>query len=105
MAPYVCVSITGILAERTPRQILALEQANDTEADNGDTVQDPDIGIDVDSWKRNSEGLLIPPDDACKLEVLRACHDSGIAGHWGRHRTQELVARNFWWPNNDGKKK
>ena len=42
---------------------------------------DPDIGIDISSWKRNKEGLLIPLNKASKLEVLRACHDSGIAGH------------------------
>ena len=58
---------------------------------------DPDIGADISSWERNKEGLLIPPNEASKLEVVRACHDSGIAGHWGRHRTQEMVSRNFWW--------
>ena len=62
-------------------------------------LPDPDIGIDISSWERNQEGLLIPPNEASKLEVLRACHDSGIAGHWGWHRTQELVSRNFWWHN------
>ena len=61
-------------------------------------------GLDVSLWQRDDEGLLIPPemdandDGVCpKLEVLRMCYDSGIAGHWGRHRTQELVSRYFWW--------
>ena len=58
---------------------------------------DPDIGVDISSWERQEEGLLIPLNEASKLEVLQTCHDSGIAGHWGRHRTQELVSRNFWW--------
>ena len=58
---------------------------------------DLDIGADISSWERNKEGLLIPPNEASKLEVLRVCHDSGIAGHWGRHRTQEVIFRNFWW--------
>ena len=86
------------LEGRSPRQILALEQANDSEADNANSydTQNLDMGIEVDTWERNSEGLLTPPDDACKLEILRTCHDSGIAGHWGRHRAQELVSRNFW---------
>ena len=53
--------------------------------------------------KRNDEGLVIPPDEASKVEVMRTCHDSGIAGHGGRHRIQQLVARNFWWPPNEGK--
>ena len=62
-------------------------------------LPDPDIGIDISSWERNKERLLIPLNEASKLKVSRACHDSGIAGHWGRHRTQELVSRNFWWDN------
>jgi len=32
-----------------------------------------------------------------KLEVLRQHHDSQVAGHWGRHRTQELISWNFIW--------
>src|SRR5207302_1946127 len=32
-----------------------------------------------------------------RLDVLRQHHDSQVAGHWGRHRTQELVSRNFTW--------
>ena len=60
-------------------------------------LPDPDIGIDISSWERNHEGLLIPTNEASKVEVLRAGHASGIAGHWGRHRTQELVSRNFLW--------
>ena len=30
-----------------------------------------------------------------RVEVLRQHHDSQVAGHWGRHRTQELLSRNF----------
>ena len=29
--------------------------------------------------------------------VLRQCHDSKVAGHWGRDRIRELVSRNFVW--------
>ena len=32
-----------------------------------------------------------------KLQVLKQHHDSEVAGHCGRHRTQELVSRNFMW--------
>ena len=80
-------------------QILALESAYETSDMANGPVNDPEIeGIDVSTWEINKEGLRIPPNDAAKVEILRTCHDSGIAGHWGRHRTQELVARNFWWP-------
>ena len=42
--------------------------------------------------KRN--GLWLVPEEH-RLEVLPQHHDSQVAGHWGRHRTQELVSPNF----------
>ena len=100
-------------------QILALEQSSEPDdpligstTECGILPLDTNSELDVGSWARNDAGLLIPPDKSnkdggdlarpgstidSKLEVLRACHDSGSAGHWGRHRTQELVSRNFWW--------
>ena len=32
-----------------------------------------------------------------RLEVLWQHHDSQVAGHWGKYRTQELVSLNFIW--------
>ena len=32
-----------------------------------------------------------------RLEVVRQHHDSQVAGHCGRYRTQELVSQNFRW--------
>lgn len=29
--------------------------------------------------------------------MLRQHHDSKVVGHWGRHRTQEVIPRNFTW--------
>ena len=83
-------------------EILALEpilEEHELEGHDKVELQDPEVDeIDVSSRNRNNEGLLIPPDETAKLEVLRTCHDSGIAGHWGKYWTQEMVARNFWWP-------
>jgi hypothetical protein len=33
-----------------------------------------------------------------QLQVLQYCHDMPIAGHFGFHKTLELVTRNYWWP-------
>ena len=86
-------------------QIMALEYSLD-QSEAGEQAVPPDVELDASFWERTDAGLLIPPDSINlpesgdiypKLEVLRACHDSGMAGHWGRHRTQELVSRNFWW--------
>ena len=72
-------------------QLLDLgEDENDNEG-NADDIELE--GIDVSKWdKRN--GLWLVPEEH-RLEVLRQHHDSQVAGHWGRHRTQELVSRNF----------
>jgi hypothetical protein len=42
--------------------------------------------------------VYVPDDDAIKLEILRQCHDSPIAGHLGQAKTFELVTRDFFWP-------
>jgi hypothetical protein len=38
------------------------------------------------------------PDGPSRLEVLQYCHDSPLAGHFGVHKTLELVNRHYWWP-------
>ena len=55
-----------------------------------DDTADPDVaGINISLWESNPKGLRIPPNEAAIKGTLYACHDSGIAGHWGRYRTQE----------------
>ena len=51
---------------------------------------------DVASWERNQEGLLIIPPEY-RTTILHQCHDSQVAGHWGRHQTQEIISRDFIW--------
>lgn len=36
--------------------------------------------------------------DSIRLEVLRLCHDSLLAGHFGIEKTMNLVMRSYWWP-------
>ena len=42
---------------------------------------------------------LYIPDGSCRLQVLQHCHDSAMVGHYGVHKTLELVTRNYWWPD------
>jgi hypothetical protein len=42
--------------------------------------------------------LLYVPDGSSRLQVLQYCHDSPMAGHFGIHKTLELVSREYWWP-------
>ena len=71
-------------------QLLDLENDDVGEKD----VEDVELEeIDVATWEKKN-GLWVVPQEH-RLEVLRQHHDSQVAGHWGRHRTQELVLQNF----------
>eukprot|EP00833_Pecoramyces_ruminatium_P006384 jgi/Orpsp1_1/1180416/evm.model.c7180000073352.1 len=43
-----------------------------------------------------NERIYVPQD--CRLDVLKICHDSPSAGHFGIKKTTSLVVRDFWWP-------
>jgi hypothetical protein len=52
-----------------------------------------------------SDGLLmfrgkiyVPKDRDLRRRIVEQHHDTRIAGHAGRFKTLELVARNYWWP-------
>ena len=72
-------------------QLLNLE--NDYAGEEEDT-QDVELqGIDVATWEKKNGVCVVPQEH--RLEVLGQHHDSQVAGHWRRHRTQELVSQNF----------
>ena len=35
----------------------------------------------------------------CRSSVLKLCHDSPTAGHFGFKKTCNLITRDFWWPS------
>jgi len=72
-------------------QLLDLEEDDAEERRDADDVELE--AIDVASWEKKN-GLWVVLEEH-KLEVLRQHHDSKVAGHWGRHRNQELTSRNF----------
>jgi hypothetical protein len=44
------------------------------------------------------QGLIfVPPDDEIRREILSLCHDDPRAGHFGIHKTYELVVRTYYW--------
>jgi hypothetical protein len=47
-------------------------------------------------WK--DDKLVIPDIPSIKEKILHLCHDSPYAGHVGRNKTFDLVARLYWWP-------
>ena len=42
--------------------------------------------------------IYVPPTHDLRRRILEQHHDSRVAGHPGRYKTLELVARNYWWP-------
>jgi len=47
-----------------------------------------------------SEGRkYIPDSKALKLKVAHQCHDAKVTGHFGRHKTLDLMKWNYYWPN------
>ena len=49
-----------------------------------------------DAWK------LVVPKGSMRQRILREVHDSVLSGHLGRDRTEELLRRQYWWPNLHG---
>ena len=77
-------------------QLLVSEMVGTDESEDVE-MQEP-IADERLSWDKMEEsGLLLVPEDK-RVEILAEHHDSGIAGHWGIARTQELITRNYWWP-------
>ena len=41
--------------------------------------------------------LYVPKNKKLQEDIIKAHHDSCIAGHLGQYKTQELITRNYWW--------
>jgi hypothetical protein len=58
----------------------------------------------IEEWNTENGLLLhrgkiyIPKDKQLCNNIIQRYHNSLAAGHPGRHKTLELVTRNYWWP-------
>jgi hypothetical protein len=59
-----------------------------------------------DPWVFDSQGILrhkgrlyVPPEPSVRAEILQIHHDDPLAGHFGRAKTLELIARKYFWLN------
>jgi hypothetical protein len=66
-----------------------------------DIVKDKDKDFDVreDTVWCDDGRLYVPNDPDLRTQILKHHHDTYIAGHPGRFKTQELISRNYWWPS------
>ena len=70
-------------------QLMDLENDNAGEEED---VEDVELeGIDVATWEKKNGTWVVQQEHT--LEVLQQHHDSEVAGHWGKYRTQDLVSR------------
>jgi hypothetical protein len=71
--------------------------------------QDPAVKKALESkekvWEVTSDKLVVwkdciyvPIDRKLQEEIIHEFHDTPLAGHPGRYKTQELITRNYWWP-------
>lgn len=42
--------------------------------------------------------IYVPKQDELREHIIRLNHNVPLAGHPGRHKTYELITRNYWWP-------
>ena len=42
--------------------------------------------------------MVVPDDDEFRRQILHSRYDSSGAGHLGREKTLDLVARTLYWP-------
>ena len=43
--------------------------------------------------------LYVPDNEELRLRIIQGSHDTPAAGHPGRERTFELLARKYFWPS------
>jgi len=50
-------------------------------------------------WKdKESDKLIVPPDDGARRRLMKIWHNSLTAGHPGRDETTRRILRDFHWP-------
>lgn len=53
--------------------------------------------LDNGLWFYNGK-IAVPHDEDIQRDILSQCHDGPNAGHFGMHKTYELVSRTYYWP-------
>lgn len=68
--------------------------------DDGDTMVDRRITIE-DGLLVYEKRWCIPDSKELRQEIMTDAHDSRVAGHFGRHKTEDKIKANFYWPKMD----
>ena len=65
-------------------------------------TKDPDWHDHGDGIITYKKRIYIPYDKKLRQDIICEHHDSIVAGHPGRYKTQELITRDYWWPRIQG---
>ena len=58
----------------------------------------PDLSLQFkDGLYYHREQIFVP--EQLRVSVLKRCHDHLLAGHFGIHKTIDLISCSFWWPD------
>ena len=56
------------------------------------------LSMASDGLYEKGSAVAVPADKEIRRSIIRELHDSPYVGHFGIHRTHELISRHFWWP-------
>ena len=104
VAGFLCTSHAafGDAADSFVAALLNAQQADSDLEEHFDHVDDPEAtykpSLRQDKVLLLNDRIAVPSDDAIKLRILRQKHDHPTAGHPGRTKTMQLIARDYHWP-------
>ena len=75
--------------DQSAKKLFAQAESKDSEGEKGWRLHDGAL------YKGNA--LYIPGDKAVTAQVIRMHHDNPLAGHFGKAKTFELIARKYCW--------
>jgi transposase InsO family protein len=102
--PLVLAPMYTFIAHPSEDDIIGrIKEAYLTDEDAKDMIegleQEPHPDYKLDKGLVYYKGLiLVPAADDIKRDILTHCHDDPMAGHFGIHKTCELVSRTYHWP-------
>ena len=66
------------------------------EVEQGSSTRGKEVqqGIIIDQVDR----VIVPRDTALRAKLVLEVHKPLFCGHFGARRTQDVICRNFWWP-------
>ena len=104
------VQLTAIptirLADQLEKALQAAASQDQEYRKTSEAVRQNDKSVDPEfEWKDElllyQNRWVVPASTELRLRILRECHDSKVAGHFGTYKTLEGIKSNFYWAKMD----